>query len=241
VSQEFIDANPGIRFTVNQYGLQAPAPGLQFASPAVDATPLIGRANSCINAGDFARMLVFDLWTDQVDQRQVVYSTGPEGTRAHFVDFGFSFGGDIDPNYPLEFENGIPAPLCPDFDYDQLTRWATFEPMLSRIEQVTAQEIVQCAESFPDDWLTQKGVWSHYEHTEPEIQRSELMDVVQELFRSRLYIRGRLAHYVEWSGHFPNWLDTGGKADWGVYKFVKYPFTPGNGDTLEGTDLDLPF
>ena len=186
-------------------------------------------------------MLVFDFWTDQVDQRQVVYRTDSTGTHAHFVDFGFSFGGDVDPNYPLEFSNGISAPLCPDFDYDQLTRWAQFEPILSRIEQVTVQEIVQCAESFPDEWLIPKGVWSQYDHTEPEVRRCDLMDVVQELFTSRLHVRGRVAHYVEWSGYFPNWIDTAGKEDWGVHKFVKYPFTPSNGGTLEGVDLDLPF
>ena len=102
------------------------------------------------NLGEFAGMLALDKWTCNINGRQAVFQKGWRERRykATFIDQGYCFhAGDwkfIDISLGGVFaENTV---------YRGVTGWASFEPWLSRIENLTAQTAWGIAEMIPPEW-----------------------------------------------------------------------------------------
>ena len=103
------------------------------------------------NLADFARVLVLDKWTCNSDGRQAIFfRTTPRSGRyaATFIDQGYCFnaGEWTFPDSPLR---GAYANNCV---YDGVTGWESFEPALSRAEEMDADAIWRCAADIPEAW-----------------------------------------------------------------------------------------
>jgi hypothetical protein len=102
------------------------------------------------NLGEFAGILALDKWTCNINGRQAVFQKGRRERRykATFIDQGYCFhAGDwkfIDISMGGVFaENTV---------YRGVTGWASFEPWLSRIENLTAETAWEIAEMIPPEW-----------------------------------------------------------------------------------------
>src|SRR5579864_8658559 len=102
------------------------------------------------NLEDFARVLVLDKWTSNSDGRQCVFSRRPQARKygVTFIDFGYCFNAG---------EWTFPdAPLCGTYSlnrvYESVTGWKSFEPALSRAQNMSMEEIWACAGGMPTEW-----------------------------------------------------------------------------------------
>jgi hypothetical protein len=101
VSESFIEQNPQLWFEA-EGRLIRPTAGLHFGSAFVEARPggetyQLVPANwhpRIVNAGDFFGMLLLDLWTNHLDNRQAlfVHIPGTHQLRVVFIDHGQMFG-----------------------------------------------------------------------------------------------------------------------------------------------------
>ena len=151
------------------------------------------------NLADFARVLVLDKWTCNADGRQAVFSRNKGRSRryhATFIDQGYCFnaGEWTFPDSPLR---GAYANNCV---YESVSRWESFEPVLSRAEEMDAHAIWRCAADIPEEWY--------------EGDRAELERLVGELWKRRQIIPKLIADFRASSRNpFPNWsaLSVGGR------------------------------
>jgi hypothetical protein len=133
-------------------------PGLQFGSQFVgglmpgqvmDYLPET-QLDEVRNLAEFAGILAIDKWTSNCNGRQAVFERKPRERkyRAIFIDQGFCFNaGDWTfPDSPLR---GIYAR---NSVYARVTGWPSFEPWLSRIENMDASTLWQIAEAVPPEW-----------------------------------------------------------------------------------------
>jgi hypothetical protein len=146
---------------------------------------------SVANIEDFARVLLFDKWTCNSDGRQAVFICETMRCRrytATFIDQGYCFnGGDWD--FPDSALRGTYAHNCV---YKHVTGWQTFEPALSRAEQMDINEMWLCAEDIPEEW---------YEYDADGLNR-----LVETLYRRRSMIRNLInALRKSTRDPFPNW------------------------------------
>jgi hypothetical protein len=102
------------------------------------------------NLGEFAGMLALDKWTGNCNGRQAVFERRQRERkyRATFIDQGFCFnaGEWTFPDSPLRGvyqRNSV---------YAGVTGWKSFEPWLSRIEQVPPETLWAVAEAVPPEW-----------------------------------------------------------------------------------------
>jgi hypothetical protein len=102
------------------------------------------------NVDEFAGMLAIDKWTGNCNGRQAVFERRPRERRyrATFIDQGFCFNaGDWTfPDLPLR---GVYAR---NRVYASVTGWASFEPWLSRIEEMEGDTIWNIADMVPPEW-----------------------------------------------------------------------------------------
>jgi len=102
------------------------------------------------NLPEFAGMLALDKWTGNCNGRQAVFDRrGRERKyRATFIDQGFCFnaGEWTFPDSPLR---GVYAR---NSVYAGVTGWKSFEPWLSRIEDLEADKLWSVAEAVPPEW-----------------------------------------------------------------------------------------
>jgi len=145
------------------------------------------------NVADFARILVLDKWTCNADGRQAVfYRKKPRSSRytATFVDQGYCFnaGEWTFPDFPLR---GVFANTCV---YEAVTGWESFEPALSRAEEMSCDAIWRCAADIPEEWY--------------DGDRERLEQLVEALFHRRQTIRRLISIFRESARKpFPNWRD----------------------------------
>jgi hypothetical protein len=143
------------------------------------------------NLGDFARVLVLDKWTCNADGRQAIFSRKmPRSGRydATFVDQGYCFnaGEWTFPDFPLR---GVYATNCV---YEGVVEWESFEPALTRAEEMDAHAIWEYAADIPEEWY--------------EGDRTELERLVETLCHRRPLIRKLIGEFRESSRNpFPNW------------------------------------
>jgi hypothetical protein len=146
------------------------------------------------NLGDFARVLVLDKWTCNADGRQAIFSRmTPRSRRYHatFIDQGYCFnaGEWTFPDFPLR---GVYANNCV---YEGVTGWKSFEPALSRAEEIDGNAIWRCAADIPEEWY--------------EGDRNGLEQLVEKLSKRRGIIRNLITDFRRSPRNpFQNWRDS---------------------------------
>ena len=102
------------------------------------------------NLGEFAGILCLDKWAGNCNGRQAVYEKRPRERkyRAHFVDQGYCFnaGEWTFPDSPLR---GV---FARNLVYRGVTGWGSFEPWLTKIEEMGAEVLWEIAEGVPPEW-----------------------------------------------------------------------------------------
>ena len=142
------------------------------------------------NHAEFAGMLAVDKWTGNCNGRQAVFERKQRERkyRAIFIDQGFCFNaGDWDfPDSPLR---GVyPRSSV----YERISGWDSFEPWLSRLETITAQQLWAIAEAVPPPW---------YGGNLNTIER-----LLEQLLERRTRVRDLISDFRKSSRDpFPNW------------------------------------
>jgi hypothetical protein len=148
------------------------------------------------NLEQFAGILALDKWTCNADGRQAAFSKlhREKKYKATFIDQGYCFnaGEWSFPDSPLR---GI---FLRNDVYIGVTGWGSFEPWLTRLEEMSTAEIAACAENIPPEW---------YEHDEDGLQL-----LVQALDKRRKRVRRLIEEFRKSSrSPFPNWQEEGEK------------------------------
>jgi HipA-like kinase len=143
------------------------------------------------NLGEFAGMLALDKWTCNINGRQAVFAKRPRERRyrATFIDQGYCFhAGDwklIDASLAGVYaENSV---------YRGITGWTSFEPWLSRIEQLEPETAWAIAEMIPPEWYG--------------ADLSALEALLERLLARRARLRDLIGAFRESVRQpFPNWM-----------------------------------
>jgi len=150
-------------------------------------------------ASVFLGGFVFDKWTCNCNGRQVVFfrsldEQGPAYS-ALLIDHGFCFNdGDWDfPDSPIR---GLyPRRLV----YENVEGFKSFEPFLSRIENLERSQIEECVQQMPEEWC--------------EPNPSQLTQLADRLYQRRRDLRQAIIDAKNSSlKPFPNWRETRGVA-----------------------------
>lgn len=102
------------------------------------------------NLREFAGMLCIDKWTGNSNGRQAVFERRPRERRyrASFIDQGFCFNGG-------EW-NFLDSPLRGVYQrnlvYRHVAGWESFEPWLTRVEEMRPEVLWRVAEQVPPEW-----------------------------------------------------------------------------------------
>jgi hypothetical protein len=198
VSEWLIANTAGMQMQLGQK--QTPcAAGLQFGSRYVGGL-LPGQVLDYLpeeqmsevrNLEEFAGMLVIDKWTGNSNGRQAVFhrKARERRYRAIFVDQGYCFhaGEWSFPDAPLR---GVYAR---NHVYACVAGWGSFEPWLSRAEQMEPERLWAIAETVPPEW---------YGGDVREMER-----LVEALLTRRGRIRELIVQFRESSRQpFPKWV-----------------------------------
>jgi hypothetical protein len=110
------------------------------------------------NVDEFGRVLVLDKWTCNSDGRQAVFCRKTQRSQrytATFVDQGYCFNASewSFPDCPLR---GVYANNCV---YEGATGWESFEPALTRAEEMDSDTIWRCAADLPEEWYEGRSRW----------------------------------------------------------------------------------
>jgi hypothetical protein len=146
------------------------------------------------NLADFAQVLVLDKWTCNCDGRQAIFFRKTSKSQRYtttFIDQGYCFnaGEWTFPDSPLR---GAYANNCV---YEGVTGWESFEPALSRAEEMDAHAIWRCAADIPEEWY--------------EGDRVGLERLVETLCHRRPTIRKLIGEFRGSSRNpFPNWRES---------------------------------
>ncbi len=176
--------------------------GLQFGSQYV-IDPLKGQVLDYLpetmvsqirNVETFAGILALDKWTCNADGRQAAFwrKLREHKYTATFIDQGYCFnaGEWSFPDSPLRgvyMRNDV---------YLGVTGWGSFEPWLTRLEEMPVSEIAACAEDIPPEW---------YENDEDGLQM-----LIQELDKRRKRVRRLIEEFRKSSRYpFPHWREEG--------------------------------
>jgi hypothetical protein len=144
------------------------------------------------NLQDFARVLVLDKWAANADGRQAVFSSYRAQNRfkATFIDQGYCFNAE-EWDFPDSPLRGI---YSQKHLYALVRGWETFEPALTRAEEMDIETIAQIAAEIPAEW---------YEHDSDGLNR-----LIDGLFRRRSRICDLITAFRHSSSSpFPNWTD----------------------------------
>jgi len=147
-----------------------------------------------VNIQDFARVLVLDKWTCNSDGRQAIFKHHASRSRTYtavFIDQGFCFNAG-------EW-NFLDAPLRGAYArqrvYENVTAWESFEPALTRAEQLDLGELWRYAAQVPEEW---------YEYDVSGMNR-----LIEMLYRRRLRIRDLISEFRKSQRNpFPNWAES---------------------------------
>lgn len=150
-----------------------------------------GLLERVVNIADFARALVLDKWTCNGDGRQAMFCRKtPRSQHYHatFIDQGYCFnaGEWTFPDYTLQ------GGYANNWVYEGVSGWHSFEPALSRAEEMDAQTIWRCAADILQEW---------YEEDLDGLNR-----LVEALHHRRRAIRKLITEFRRSSRKpFPNW------------------------------------
>jgi hypothetical protein len=146
------------------------------------------------NLAEFAGILALDKWTCNINGRQAVFQKSRRDRRynAIFIDQGYCFhAGDwkfVDAHLGGVFaENTV---------YRGVTGWASFEPWLSRIENLAPETAWSIAEIIPPEWYG------------GDLSALELL--IDRLLARRARVRELIVGFGESARRpFPNWGEAG--------------------------------
>jgi hypothetical protein len=199
VSDWLVSNSPELRIDVG--GLPAPcSSGLQLASRYVadpenemvlDYLPEPLMLIKLRNLNDFARVLVFDKWTGNADGRQAIFMKPMNARkyRATFIDQGYCFNCS-EWNFPDSPLRGVYAR---NSVYQHVKNWESFEPTLSRAEQIDEADLWNLTEGMPEEWWSRHG---------PD----DLPRLIESLHQRRFAIRDLIGAFRDSSRNpFPNW------------------------------------
>jgi hypothetical protein len=158
VSEWLVKNSPGMQVDPVKGGHELCKAGLQFGSQfvgglmpgqVVDYLPE-QQLEEVRNLEDFAGMLCIDKWAGNCNGRQAVFERkGRERKyRATFIDQGYCFNAG-DWNFPDSPLRGVYAR---NLVYSRVTGWKSFEPWLSRVEQIPGETLWAIAEAVPPEW-----------------------------------------------------------------------------------------
>ena len=165
VSIELIERNPGLRLELGSTR-QPCAPGLPFGSqfPGVPSRTLVLdflpdrllRKVANLSAV-FLGGLVFDKWTCNCDERQVIFHRPVDQEDSSYsgwlIDQGFCFN-DGDWNFP---DSPIHAVYPRRLVYESVRGLHSFEPFLSRIKNLKDEQLERCGRKIPPQWCGGDG------------------------------------------------------------------------------------
>ena len=142
------------------------------------------------NLRDFWGMLVFDAWTSNSDDRQVIFvNEKPCSYRAVMIDQGLCFGGAA---WQLS-DNLWKGTYLYTQAYQEVRGVDDFEPWLTALEETIDEDVLSdTASAIPPDWYSSNFV--------------ALTCLLQVLLRRKDELRNRIEVFC--SGHgtlFPNW------------------------------------
>ncbi len=140
----------------------------------------------------FLGAFVFDKWTCNCDGRQVIFhrAAGDDNHTysALLIDQGFCFN-DGEWNFP---DSPIRGLYPRRFVYEQVAGLESFEPFLSRIENLDAARLEDCVRGIPDEWCA------------PE--RDQLARLLERIYERRRRLRQAIIDAKNSGLHpFPNW------------------------------------
>jgi hypothetical protein len=141
------------------------------------------------NREDFIRVLAFDKFAANCDNRQaVLVKQGKRDYRAVFIDQHHCFNAGGWP-FPNLLHHGT-------YEYAQIYRdvtgWQWFEPTLSRIEKISRFDLWKFAREIPPEWYT---------HNAQALSR-----LIERLYQHRSIIRELIARFCKsTSNPFPEW------------------------------------
>jgi hypothetical protein len=201
VSDWLIQNSPGMHVELARAQAQRYSAGLQFGSrfigglmpgQVVDYLPE-QQLDEVRNLREFAGMLGLDKWTGNCNGRQAVFDRRPRERkyRATFIDQGFCFnaGEWTFPDSPLR---GVYAR---NRVYAGVAGWKSFEPWLTRIEEMDADTIWNIADLVPPEW---------YGGDMTTIER-----LLEQLLRRRTRVRELIASFRDSNREpFPMWEKT---------------------------------
>jgi hypothetical protein len=142
------------------------------------------------NRQDFARILPFDKWLGNCDDRQAVYvaRAGKRRYQAIFIDQHDCFDG-AKWGFP---DKALMGTHCGKHVYRHVTGWDSFEPLLTRAEEVDCADLLRLASEVPKEWYEQ--------------ETASLSRLIETLHRRRSLIRGLITKFRNCSRNpFPNW------------------------------------
>jgi hypothetical protein len=132
-------------------------PGILGRAQVLDFLPdrLLRRVSNL--AAAFLGGFVFDKWTCNCDGRQVIFYRLTDGQgscySASLIDHGFCFN-DGDWNFP---DSPIRSLYPRRLVYDSVRGLHSFEPFLSRIENLEAEQLRRCTREIPAQWCGEDG------------------------------------------------------------------------------------
>ena len=201
VSEWLIANTPGMVMELPHGRTEPCRTGLQFGSAfigglmpgqVVDYLPE-PQLEEVRNLREFAGMLALDKWTGNANGRQAVFDRSPRQPRyrATFIDQGYCFhAGDWafsdSPLRGVYLRNTV---------YSGVTGWPSFEPWLTRMEEMKPNAIYRIAELVPPEW---------YEGDTPALEA-----LMQKLLARRSRIRELIAAFRDSDRNpFPQWNRT---------------------------------
>jgi hypothetical protein len=184
VNHALLRIEDGARLTRCASGRQL---AFRYMPDALESLPK-GSFDQVTNREDFIRVLPFDKWTGNCDNRQVVFVKEGKQYRAILIDQhqAFDAGRWRFPDLP---HHGIYEHR---YIYRNVSGWQWFEPTLSRITKLSRFDLWKFATEIPPEW------YGH--HTE------SLSRLIERLYRRRGSIRDLITR-LRYSANnpFPNW------------------------------------
>jgi hypothetical protein len=200
VSDWLVNNTPELRVEMGGY-LTPCRSGLQLASRYVadpekdtvfDYLPESLIVERTRNLQDFARVLVLDKWAGNADGRQAVFTKSATARKysAIFIDQGYCFNCS-EWNFPDSALRGV---YSRNFVYQHVTGWQSFEPVLSRAEQIDSADLWRLTEGMPEEWWSRHG------------PIDDLTRLVESLCQRRSRIRDLITAFRNSSRNpFPDW------------------------------------
>jgi hypothetical protein len=157
VSDWLIENTPELRIQLANTSIQCQC-GIQFGSRYV-VDPTQGQVfdyipvemlNRVRNLEQFAGALAFDKWTGNADGRQAAFWRYPRERKytVAFIDHGYCFNGG-DWGFPDQPLRGVYAK---NEVYADIAGWESFEPWLTRIEDLSENRIWEIGAAVPTEW-----------------------------------------------------------------------------------------